>query len=302
MARDDGLRVYGLRLPVIEGPADLGELVVKAAEDQGVGIADGDVITLSSKLVAKAEGSVIKLEDVKPSEDALRLAEKVGEDPRFVELVLRESDRVLAVIPMLKLVEEGIVRLENVSKNPNRALEAIRKFPVLFLVWRDRSLWTDAGIDSSNLPEGYVSIPPRNLDQVAKKVRERIRGLTGKEVAVVICDTEGFLGGSLDIARGSYGIEPRDKCFGDPDLYGKPKFGGVDLIVHEVCAASALIARQTNAGIPATIIRGLKYERCECGLRDKVMIDPSRAGEALKLIIKHTLNTLGTQALTHTLK
>jgi len=72
---------------------------------------------------------------------------------------------------------------------------------------------------------------------------------------------------------GSHEIEPIDKGFGEPDLYGKPKYGGVDAIVHEVCCAAALVMRQTSQGIPVALIRGVNYEKCECSYSDGVKRD-----------------------------
>jgi len=295
------LEVVGLDLPLVKPGDDIAKLVVDAAHRLGIEIEDGDVVAVSSKIVSKALGSIVRLDDVEPSDEAKRIASIVNEDARFIELVLRESDRVVAVIPMRELVERGVIKLENMAKDIDTARKVIERFPVLFLVFREGSLWTDAGLDSSNLPDNYIAIPPRNLDEIAKSIRERIHELTGKTVAVVICDTEGFLGGSIDIARGSYGIEPRDRCFAEPDLYGKPKYGGVDIVVHEICAAMALVSKQTSRGIPAVIIKGLQYEKCECGLRDRMMIDPSRAMEALKLVISWTRKVLGVRTLLRTL-
>ncbi len=287
------LEVYGLKIPLIEKKTDLAKVIVDTANEMGIKIIDRDVIAISSKLVSKALGSMVKLDSIEPSRKALKLAKKINEDPRFIELLLRESDSLLAVIPIKKLVEEGLIDIKRISRKPEEALKAIDRFPVLFLVMRENSLWTDAGLDSSNLPDNYIAIPPRNLDMIAKEIRDRIYELTGSRVAVVICDTEGFLGGSLDFARGSYGIEPVDRCFGDLDLYGKPKFGGVDIIVHEICATAALLSKQTGVGIPVVIIRGLDYEECECSLRDRRVVDITRWKKVLRLIAKYTIRVLG---------
>ena len=273
--------IYGVKLPLIEKKCDLAEVIVNSVKEQGLGIEDGDVIVITCKIVSKALGLLVKLDDVKPSMKAVKIASKARCDPRFVELVLRESDRTLAAIPVKRLADEGLIPLYSYSKNPENVRRCLEKYSTLFLVTRDGSLWTDAGLDSSNHPPGVMSIPPRDLDGVARMIRNRIRDLTGKNVAVVISDTEAFLTGSLDFARGSYGIEPIERGFGEPDLYGKPKFGGVDAIVHETCAAAALMMRQTSRGIPVVIIRGLDYERCECGYHDRVETS-SELGENFK--------------------
>lgn len=238
--------IYGVKLPLIEERRDLAELIVNSVRGQGLEIEDGDIIVVTCKIVSKALGLLVKLDDIRPSKDALRIASRARCDPRFVELILRESDDILAAIPVKSLADEKLIDLYSYSRNPEDVKRCLEMYPTLFLVTRDGSLWTDAGLDSSNHPPGIVSIPPRDLDEVAKMIRDRIRDLTGKDVVVVISDTEIFLTGSLDFARGSYGIEPIERGFGELDLYGKPKFGGVDAIVHEICAAAALMMRQTS--------------------------------------------------------
>ncbi len=288
----DSVAIYGIKLPIVEERADLAELIVNSAVEQGLGLEDGDVIAVTCKILSKSMGLIVKLNEVKPSDRALRIASKVEEDPRFIEVLLRESDKLLLAIPVKKLADEGILDFQSFSRDPELAKRTLDEFPTIFLVLRDGMLWTDAGLDSSNHPLGIVSIPPRNSDEVARSIRDRIRELTGKEVSVVVCDTEAFLAGSIDIARGSYGIEPIDRGFGEPDLYGKPKFGGIDAIAHEVCASAALVMRQTGQGIPVALIRGLRYESCECGYRDRVRTGRN-GSKAIRHIISHTRKVLG---------
>ena len=294
---DKPITIYGVKLPLIEGKCDLAEIIVDSVKKQGLKIEDGDVIVITCKIVSKALGLLVKLDDVKPSMEALKIASKVRCDPRFVELVLRETDDILAAIPVRRLADERLIDLYSYSKRPEHVKRCLEKYPTIFLVLRDGSLWTDSGLDSSNHPPGVVSIPPRDLDEVAKMLRDRIKDLTGKDVAVVISDTEIFLTGSLDFARGSYGIEPIERGFGELDLYGKPKFGGVDAIVHEICAAAALMMRQTSRGIPVVIIRGLDYEKCECGYHDRVKMNSESWARILKHIIRETRRVLGLRAI-----
>ena len=87
-----------------------------------------------------------------------------------------------------------------------------------------------------------------------------IKTLTGKNVAVILADTEIIPFGTMDLAVGSSGIEPRSKMFGNVDNFGKPKFGGIDLVAHELTAACALVFGQVNAGIPAAIVRGYNFK------------------------------------------
>jgi len=292
---EGSVEIYGIKLPIIEDKCDLAKVIVDSARKQGLEFRDGDIVAVTCKIVSKALGLLVNIGEITPSPRALEIASKAGVNPRFIELLLRESDELLLAIPVKKIADEEAVGVYRFSRRPELARKVLEEYPTIFLVLRDGMLWTDAGLDSSNHPPNVFSIPPRNIDAVARELRDRIRELTRKDVAVVVCDTEAFLVGSLDIARGSYGIEPVDRGFGEPDLYGKPKFGGVDAIVHEVCAAAALVMRQTSQGIPVALIRGVNYEKCECGYSDRVRRNIRKQAKALKQIINHTVKVLGTK-------
>jgi len=290
-----GLKVelYGLRLPEVKPGDDLARLLIDAASEEADGVRNGDILAVTSKVVSKAYGFLIRLDEVKPSKRALRIAEKTGGDPRFIQAVLDNSDEVLFILPFAKLVKKGVIRIERMSRNLAGAREAMKKAPYKLIVRRDGQIYSNAGLDSSNHPEGVVSIPPENMDEYTREIRRRIQELTGRRVAVVITDTEMWISlGSLDFARGSSGIEVIHRGFGDPDLYGKPKFGGVDCIVHEIACASALLMGQTDEGIPAVIIRGYKYAGSEEGMSEyQLSADAIRS--AVKEIIKSSIRILG---------
>jgi coenzyme F420-0:L-glutamate ligase/coenzyme F420-1:gamma-L-glutamate ligase len=105
-----------------------------------------------------------------------------------------------------------------------------------------------------------------------------------------------FSFGSLDFARGSSGIEVISKKFGELDLYGKPKFGGVDHIAHEIACASALLIGQTNEGIPAVIVRGYKYNKSEEKLSD-YQLRPETIIMIIREIIKSSIKVLGLKSM-----
>jgi coenzyme F420-0:L-glutamate ligase/coenzyme F420-1:gamma-L-glutamate ligase len=291
----DRVEIIGLKMRVVEGPCNIAEEFLKATRLQGVDVADGDVVVVTDKLVSKCLGRVVKVDDVKPSKRALRLARKTSLDPRFVELVLRSCDDVVAVVPIKRLVNKGLVNLEPLAGDAEAMRKLLDEYPAFFITIREGMLWSDSGIDSSNLPPGYYAIPVENHDEVARIIRDGIQKATGRRVAVVICDTEFFLGGSLDFARGSWGIDPVDRCFGCRDLYGKPKYGGVDIVVHEICSAASLLFKQTAEGVPVAIVRGLKYGECECGLRDA--LPRIRIGRVVREVFVESLRILGVKWL-----
>ena len=287
------VELYGLRLPEVRPGDDLARLLVDAASEEAGGIRNGDILAVTSKVVSKAYGFLIRLDDVKPSKRALRIAEKTGGDPRFIQTVLDNSDEVLFILPFAKLIEKGMIRMEMISRNIAGAYEAIKKAPYTLIVRRGGQIYSDAGLDSSNHPEGVMSIPPKNLDEYAREIRHRIQELTGRRVAVIITDTEMWFSlGFLDFARGSSGIEVIHKGFGDPDLYGKPKYGGVDCVADEIACASALLMGQTDEGIPAVIIRGCKYAESEEGVSD-YRLSGDIIRYAIKEIIRSSIRILG---------
>ena len=286
--------LYGLKMPVIEERSDLVSLILESARSSNVSLENGDVIALTSKIVSKALGLLVSLNEVEPSKKALYLSKKTGVDARFLEILLRESDSIIAAVPIKKMAEKGLVDFRKMARSPEKALRALSLYPTFFVTLRDGALWSDSGIDSSNHPPGVVSLPPRNLDEIAKSISVEIKKRTGRSIAIVICDTELFLsGGSLDLARGSYGIRPITPNFGEEDLYGKPKFGGVDHLAHEICCAAALLMRQTSEGVPAVLVKGLEYEWCDCGLRDYEATSVARLKDVAWEVIKHTLRVLG---------
>jgi coenzyme F420-0:L-glutamate ligase/coenzyme F420-1:gamma-L-glutamate ligase len=248
------VEVIGLKIPMIEGKCDLVDEILKAAAESNIKILDRDVIVVTDKVVSKCFGRLVNVKDVKVSEKALKLAKKTRLDPKFVELVLENSDEIVAVIPIKRLVEKGLVELRSLARDTGAAERLLEEYPVFIVTRSGDMLWSDGGIDSSNLPLRHYAIPVKTHDEAAKMIREGIYRATGKRVAVVICDTEVFLGGSMDFARGSYGIDPADRCFACRDLYGKPKYGGVDLTAHEICSAAALVFKQTAEGIPVAIL------------------------------------------------
>ncbi len=261
------LEVFGIPLPEITPGTDLAKIIVESANRLGIGIRDGDVIVVTSKIVSKAMGLLVKISDIRPSTKAKIIARILGKPAWEVELILRNSKRVLGAFPAHILLRHSSI-LSNISRNKDRALRVIESDKYLMIVDVGYRVATDAGIDTSNVPLGYACLPPLDPDKVAREIRNRIRELTGCDVAVILSDTEGFVlrVGSLDIAIGASGIVPVTAKFGESDRFGKPKYGGVDLIADELCATAALLMGQTGESIPVVLIRGLNYERSDLEL------------------------------------
>ena len=281
------ISLCGLRLPEVWVGTDLAELIVKAAEERCSGLKDGDVVVITSKVVLKAKGMVFKLDEVKPSLAAKAIAALTGKNPKEVELVLRAAEDVIAVLKMRKPRREFLKRI---SPDPEAAEELFKQIPALLVVrTRQGLIALDGGVDYSNLPPGYAIANVSDFDEDARELRRRLRELTGREVAVVISDTESNTSGKLgtvDVAVGCSGIKPVTPYFASRDRYGRPKFGGIDIVVDELASAAALLMGQTSESVPAVIVRGVKYEVSDEGVKDYAI---RFRGMSLKEVFRNAL-------------
>jgi len=232
------IQVIGVKgLPIIEEKDDIAKLICSAAAQQGTLIEDGDIIVVTHVIVSRAEGNVTNLDKVVPSLFAEALAQQLHKDPALVEVVLRES--------------KGIVRLGG----GHMIAETKHGF-----------VCANAGVDQSNVPrERSVALLPKNPDISARKIRRKIRRLTGKDVAVIISDTHGrpLREGEINVAIGVAGINPIRDRRGETDLFGYVLRVKRTAIADELSSAAELVIGQASEGIPVAIIRGYPYPRSE---------------------------------------
>lgn len=210
----------------IGGGDSLGALLASAAGP----FAGGDIVVISHKAVSKAEDRIRFLGSVEPSEEAARLAERLGKDPRLVELVLRES--------------RGVIRAER---------------GVLIVETNAGWICANAGIDSSNVAgEDSVALLPVDADASARRIRAELREATESAPAVVIADSFGrpWRIGQTDVAIGCAGLAPLEDWRGRRDARGRTLSATVVAIADEVAAAADLV-RPKDAGFPAAVVRGL---------------------------------------------
>jgi coenzyme F420-0:L-glutamate ligase / coenzyme F420-1:gamma-L-glutamate ligase len=211
-------------LPEVEAGDDLGALIAGRAE-----LEDGDVVVVAQKAVSKAEGRVVRIEEVEPSERARELAG--GRDPRELEVVLRESARIVRARP-----------------------------PFLIAETRHGFVCASAGVDHSNAPApGTVVLLPLDPDASARRIREALRGRTGKEVAVIVADSFGrpFRHGTTDVAIGVAGMSPLLDLRGTVDRAGYVLRSSRVAIADELAAAADL-ARGKHDAVPAVVVRGVR--------------------------------------------
>jgi coenzyme F420-0:L-glutamate ligase / coenzyme F420-1:gamma-L-glutamate ligase len=214
-------------LPEIREGDSLGELIAGTAGEE---IESGEIVVVSQKVVSKAEGRVAALAEVEPGDRARELAERLGKDPRLVELIIRESAEV--------------IRAER---------------EVLIVEGRSGLISANAGIDASNVPEpDRVTLLPVDADSSARRLRAELRDLTGASPAVLIADSLGrpWRLGQVDLAIGCAGLAPLDDWRGRRDRDGGELAATVIAVADEIAAAADLV-RTKDEGVPAAILRGL---------------------------------------------
>jgi coenzyme F420-0:L-glutamate ligase/coenzyme F420-1:gamma-L-glutamate ligase len=260
------VRFCGLEsIPEVEEGDDLARVIYDACLRESVNLSSDDVVIVTSKIVSKAEGRILEVQGVTPSRRARAIAKLTGKNPVEVEIVLRESEAIGAVIPVRKIYGQFPEIFDFLSKDKKVAQRVVDEVPALLLTtMKDGSTVTDAGLDYSNNPPGKCTLLPLDANDSAASIGRGLRQLSGAEVSVVVTDSEvafTHLYGSMDIALGSSGIRQVTQLFGAKDRFGREKFGGADVVVDELAGAAALLMGQTAEGVPVVIAKNLKYEK-----------------------------------------
>ncbi len=218
-------------LPEIREGNDLARLIVGAARNASIAFHNGDIVVIAQKVISKAEGRLVRLSTIEPSPHASQLAAKGRRDPRLVEIILRESRRI------------------------------VREHPVLIVETHQGFVCANAGVDHSNVPgEEVVTLLPRDPDGSARRIASQIRKLTKKRVAVIISDTFGrpWRLGLTNVAIGTAGVPVMRDLRGTRDRHSKPLQATILAVADELAAAAGLVMGKSE-GIPAVVIRGYRY-------------------------------------------
>jgi coenzyme F420-0:L-glutamate ligase/coenzyme F420-1:gamma-L-glutamate ligase len=240
-ARAARIEIIGLRtLPEIRRGDDLARQVMDASKREGVGLRSGDVLVIAQKIVSKAEGRLVKLRSVAASPLARAWARRMGSDPRFVEVVLRESRR--------------IVRMDE---------------RVLIAETHHGFVCANAGVDRSNVAgRGWVSCLPRDPDESARRIVATIRARKKISVAAIISDTFGrpWRLGLTNVAIGAAGLRVMKDLRGQRDAHGHLLRATVLAVADELAAAAGL-AMGKSEQVPVVIVRGFRYSPGREGAR-----------------------------------
>jgi coenzyme F420-0:L-glutamate ligase/coenzyme F420-1:gamma-L-glutamate ligase len=225
-------------LPPIGEGDDLAALIADAAD-----LEDGDVVVVAQKVVSKAEGRVVALDELEPSSAALEIASSDGRDPRQVEAVLREAVRIVK-----------------------------RRGGLVIAETQHGFVCASAGVDASNAPlPGQLVLLPVDPDASADRLRERLRELTGRDVGILVTDSFGrpWRQGTTDVAIGAAGIRVLIDLTGQRDAVGYELHATVIAVADEIAGAAQLVMGKT-ADVPVAVVRGLDV-RGDGKARDLVM-------------------------------
>lgn len=209
-------------------------MIVAAANRQGLQLERGDIVVVAQKIVSKAEGRVVSLRNIKPSALARGMARAMRKDPRHVEVILRETKRVVR-----------------------------RRGPHLVVETRHGFVCANAGVDKSNVEgEDLVTLLPKDVDRSARRIREQIMERTGKNVSVIVSDTFGrpWRLGQTNVAIGLSGMRPWVDYRGTRDKFGYELSVTRIAVVDELAGAAELVMRKVD-GVPVVIIRGYSHPR-----------------------------------------
>ena len=227
-------------LPEVREGDDLAALIAASTE-----LEDGDVVVVAHKAVSKAEGRVVQLAEIEPSARARDLA--ADEDPRRLEVILRESARLVRSRPPLVIAET-----------------------------RHGFVCASAGVDASNAPEGgTLVLLPEDPDASAAGLRGRLRELTGADLAVIVSDSFGraWRQGTTDIAIGCSGLTPLLDLHGERDATGYELHATVIAVADELAGAAELVKGKLDR-VPVAVIRG--FEPSGEGTARELVIPPER--------------------------
>jgi len=235
-------------IPMLKAGDDLAALIAGRLDATGFRLEPGNILVVCQKVVSKAEGRVVNLKDFEPSEFARNYASRWEKDPRAIEIVLRQTNRIVRNDRGVLIVETG----------PG---------------W----VCANAGVDESNsLEDDRAILLPEDPDASARRLRDQIRRRLDVTVAVLITDTFGrpWRDGLTEVCLGIAGMNPMLDLRGTADLGGRELHHTVVAIADEIASAAGLLMEKAGA-VPAVVVRGYEYEPFEGSA--KVLIRPAEA-------------------------
>jgi coenzyme F420-0:L-glutamate ligase/coenzyme F420-1:gamma-L-glutamate ligase len=244
------IRLFGVEgMPEVKPGDDISAQMMDAADAQGTPIEAGDIVVVTQKVVSKTEGRVISIDDVEPSELAIRITEGHRRDPRHTEMILRESARIVRM-------DRGVIISET-----HHGFQC-----------------ANAGIDASNIPgSNTVALLPVDPDASARRVRDAVKSRMGVDVAVIISDTFGrpWRAAAVNVAIGLAGFNPCLSYVGQEDSHGNMMYTTVICVADELAAMAELVTGKVD-NVPVSIIRGYPFEPMEDASLEMLLRSPDK--------------------------
>lgn len=218
-------------LPEIKPGDNLVALIVAVIHANKIKIGEGDIFVVAQKIVSKAEGSVVALDTIHPSARAMEWANQYDRDPRVIELVLREAHRIIKM-------ERGVIIAET----------------------RHGFVCANAGVDVSNIDEGFAVLLPKDPDRAAAELHAQLSLEFTAHTPVIVSDTFGrpWREGLVNVALGVAGMPPMEDYRGTRDASGKPLHATILAVADEIASAAELVMRK-SARIPVAIVKGMPH-------------------------------------------
>jgi coenzyme F420-0:L-glutamate ligase/coenzyme F420-1:gamma-L-glutamate ligase len=218
----------------------IGDLICRACSNQNIALLHDDVLVVAQKIVSKAEGQTICLDEVQPSARAIELATQLDKEPSLIEVILRESRAIVRIGGRALIVET-----------------------------HHGFICANAGVDQSNVGPRRVALLPRDPDHSAREIRKQIECRTGKSPAVIISDSFGrpWRVGTVDVAVGIAGLKAIKDERGMMDRYGYQLKAAVAAIADEIAAAAELVMGKRD-GVPVAVVRGCDIETEEGSVKE----------------------------------
>ena len=216
-------------MPEIHPGDDLAHLIARTCKSQRLRIRKGDIFVVAHKIVSKAEGRIVSLKAVKPTEQATQWAAQYHKDPRVFQLILGETNRIVRM-------DRGVIVAET----------------------RHGFVCANAGVDTSNVPDGHAVLLPSDPDRSARVLQAQLTKALGAAVAVIVSDTFGrpWREGIVNVALGVAGVAPLEDYRGRRDSMGKIMQATLIARADEIASAAELVMGKTE-GVPVALVRGM---------------------------------------------
>jgi coenzyme F420-0:L-glutamate ligase/coenzyme F420-1:gamma-L-glutamate ligase len=246
------------QIPLIRQNDNLADIIVNSIHNNRIELENDDILVIAQKIVSKAEGRMVDLGTVAPTQRATELSQQTEKDARLIELILQESNEVLRIRQGVIIVEH---KLGFVCANAG--IDHSNVAPYIAL---------SGAIAETKRPEEWVLLLPQDPDLSSRKIREEIQSKTGKMIGILIIDSHGraWRNGTVGIAIGVSGLPALEDLRGKPDLFGMELRITQVGVADELAAAASLMMGQASEGTPVVHVRGFPYPLRDGSLKELI--------------------------------